>query len=457
MTEKKSGKIGLDDPRNIALEVLTLMDKEPAASHKALKQALDKYAYLEKTQRAFISVLVRGVTEKRIELDYIINNFSNTKVNKQKPYIRNILRMAAYQIKYMDSVPDSAACNEAVKLANLHHFMNLKGFVNGVLRTVAREYKNIAYPDRDKDFVSYLSLKYSFPEWLIRHYIAYLGQEKIEEVLDGFDEKRSIDIRTNTSKISPKDLLARLEAEGLKACLIGEEAELVKRADELGLKIPDYAIRILKVDRLDGLETFAEGLFEVQDLSSMMAGEGGLIKKDAKILDLCAAPGGKSINAALIASQGHVTSCDLTFDKTDLIRENVERLGLTNIDIMEADAREDNFEADSYDLVIADLPCSGLGICGRKPDIKYNIKEEDLKSLASLQRQILDRAVKYVKPGGYLIYSTCTLNWDENEANVAYILDKQDVTYSKVEDELRILPSKGFQDGFFIARLKREA
>lgn len=441
--------------REIALEVLIEVLEKGGYSHKVLGQALTKYQYLEKQDRAFLSRLCEGTIERAIELDYIINQFSKVKVKKQKPVIRNILRMAVYQIKYMDAVPESAACNEAVKLANKKGFRTLKGFVNGVLRNVARNLDTITYPEEAKEPVKYLSIVYSMPEWIVEHYLSQYDKQTVKAMLERFQESKETTVRTNQLKMTAEELKAALEAEGVT----------VKAAEYL-----PYAYYISNYNYLGKLDTFRKGYFQVQDESSMLVGEIADVKENDVVIDVCAAPGGKSLHVAeKLKNTGMVYSRDLTYDKTSLIEDNAMRLGINNITIQTMDALElDKESLGKADVIICDLPCSGLGVIGKKPDIKYKVTKEQLSELATLQKEILKVVTQYVKPGGTLIYSTCTINKEENEENMRFIEKELGFTLESIneylpeslhsettkEGYLQLLPGIHHTDGFFISRFK---
>ena len=435
--------------RMIVLDILMEVDNG-GLFHIVTGNALKKFQYLDKQDRSFIYRLAMGTVEKRIELDYVINQFSSTVTAKQKPVIRNILRMGVYQILYMDKVPESAACNEAVKLAEKKGFRNLKGFVNGVLRNIARNVDSIQYPDKNTNIVKYLSITYSMPEWIVDMWLKDFGIQVTESMLNSFTRNNHTFIRCNTSKITPDELLAKLKEQGVKASFASEV--LNSRSE---LSIPSYALVIDGYDYLESLELFNEGFFWVQDISSMLASQGDVIKTKDYCLDVCAAPGGKSLNAALIAADGMVESRDLTREKVALIEDNIHRLGITNIKTKVWDATLlDDSAVEKYDVLIADLPCSGLGIIGRKPDIRYNTSQEAVNSLSMLQRQILSTIASYVKPGGVMIYSTCTVSKAENEDNVAWFTEN--FPFSLMGETLQIKPGDLGNDGFFIARMKKQ-
>lgn len=456
MTEKNVNE------REIALDILMEINEKEQYLHVLLNDALRKYQYLEKNERAFISRIVRGTIERRITLDYVINEVSTVKINKMKPLIRNLLRLSVYQMMYMQQVPVSAVCNEAVKIAAKRKFTNLKGFVNGVLRNIARMLPEYKLPD---DY----SIKYSISEELIEIIEKAYGTECLEDILEAFLSEHPISIITNTNRITAAQLEQRLISEGVK----------VKAAPYV-----ENAFVISGFNYLDEIPSFMEGLFHIQDISSMLVGVIAGYEKDSTILDVCAAPGGKSIFAAIcLNGTGRVCSMDVSEKKTMQIEENVERLGLDNVYVSVNDATEkyDEF-VQKADYLITDVPCSGLGIIGRKPDIKYNVTKEKIKSITLLQRQIIDNVADYVKLHGIMMYSTCTLNPKENEENINYLIDKgfepvditdilpkqlldaakqkSDVFYTKILTDAKngyitLLPGVFECDGFFVAKLKR--
>ena len=378
--------------REIILETLLLITRDGEYSHIALKNVLDKYQYLEKRERAFITRVVEGTLERQIEIDYIINQFSKVKVNKQKPVIRTILRSSVYQLKYMDHVPDSAVCNEAVKLAGKKGFVNLKGFVNGVLRNISRNLDMVSYPDPSNE-IACLSVRYS------------------------------------------------LEKDGV----------VYRRHPVL-----PYAYELTNYDYLAGLLAFQKGYFYIQDISSMQVAEWAEPKEGDYVIDVCAAPGGKAIHLAeKLSGTGYVEARDLTEYKVALIEENIERSGLDNIEAVCQDATiNDEASYEKADILIADLPCSGLGILGKKPDLKSKMTVEMAKGLADLQRQILTVVHNYVKPGGKLLYSTCTINREENEDNTAWFVENFP-EFEKIREK-QMLPGSDMGDGFYIAEFRKQ-
>lgn len=430
-----------ENSRELILDTLLLIDRDGEYSHIALKQVLDKYQYLDKKERAFITRVVNGTLERMIELDHIIHSFSKVKVNKMKPVIRMILRSGVYQIKYMDAVPDSAVCNESVKLAGKRGFTGLKGFVNGVLRNVSRNLAKVEYPSREKDPEGYLSVRYSLPAWLAAQWIHEYGLEKAEEIGEGFFAERPLCVRCNTSRISREELAERLSREGVEAA-----------PDE---EVP-CALWLQGYDHVAGLPEFREGLFYVQDLSSMRAVLWADPKEGDQVLDVCAAPGGKAIHVAeMLRGTGMVEARDLTDYKVGLLEENIRRTGLANIRAVKWDATlPDQEKEEKMDIVLADLPCSGLGVLGKKPDLRYKMTPEKEEELVRLQQKILSVAQAYVKPGGTLVYSTCTIHRAENEENTRWFLENH--PKFRLRKERQLLPGADRGDGFYIAVMEKE-
>ena len=426
--------------RELILEILLAVTRDGEYSHIALRNVLENYQYLDKSERAFITRVTEGTLERMIELDYIINQFSKTKVNKMKPVIRTIIRSAVYQLKYMDSVPDSAVCNEAVKLAGKRGFSGLKGFVNGVLRNISRNLDNVKYPDKS-DTVKWLSVMYSMPEWIITEWLKNYDREMVEKILQAFLAERPTTIRCNLSQISREELAEELKKEGVK----------VRLCDTVG-----SALFISGYDYLGALESFRTGYFQVQDISSMEVAEWAAPKGDEYIIDVCAAPGGKSLHLAdKLAGKGHVEARDLTPYKVDLIRDNIARIGIDNIEAVCQDATVyDEASEKKADILIADLPCSGLGVLGKKTDLKYKMNPDTQEELVHLQREILSVVHRYVKSGGKLLYSTCTIHRAENQENAAWFVEQ----YPEFElvRERQFLPGVDDSDGFYIAEFVRK-
>ena len=310
--------------RELILEILLQITRDGEYSHIALKNVLDQYQYLDKKERAFITRVVDGTLERMIELDYIIDQFSKVKVRKMKPVIRTIIRSAVYQLKYMDSVPPSAACNEAVRLAAKRGFGNLKGFVNGILRNISRNLKDLTFPS-GKDKISDLSVRYSLPEWILKQWMSEYDEETVCAMAEDFLKEKSVTVRFWPDRISKEELLLLLKKENVR---VSEEPSV------------PYALNLSGFDYLMKLKSFQMGYYQVQDISSMQAAEWASPKEGNYIIDVCAAPGGKALHLAqLLKGTGHVEARDLTEYKIGLIKENILRSGLTNIEAVQMDAR----------------------------------------------------------------------------------------------------------------------
>ena len=422
------------DSREIAYRVLLEYEKTGSFIGDILEVNLRKNQFEEKKLRAFVSRISEGVVERKLTLDFIIKKFSKTPFQKIKPEILTLLRMGIYQIIYMDSVPESAAVNESVKLAKSHGFGSLTGYINAVLRAVIKAGEE----NRLKGMIgSSNEVRYSTPDWICRLITGCYGKEEGKLILEAQFEDRPTAIRVNNSKVSKEELRAALAEAGATV----EEGRLAEKS-----------LRISGYDFIRKLPGFREGWFSVQDESSAYAveqlwkhfrkrvGKAGRRMDEGKftVLDLCAAPGGKSLyTAELLGEEGQVISRDISVDKTDLIRENAERLGLDNIITEERDASMfDEEMAGKADIVIADVPCSGLGVMGHKNDIKYNITEEGARELAELGLRIISNAVRYIKPGGVMMFSTCTINPAENGDVLRKLFSLE--AGSKLEGELML-------------------
>lgn len=442
--------------RELIVGILLEINEEGQPSHQVIRNVLTKYQFLPKQDRAFITRVCEGTLEYQITIDYILNCFSKVKTDKMKPAIREILRSGIYQLKYMDSVPDSAVCNEAVKLAQKRGFYNLKPFVNGVLRTAARQMNEIVYPD-ESNLVQHLSVKYSMPEVLVKRWLDEYGEDTTRVMLEDFLTERPMTVRCRQYRTDQESVLESIRSQGIQ----------VEPAPYL-----DYAFYLSGFNHILTVQAFLEGKIFVQDVSSMLVAEVAAPKKGDRILDLCAAPGGKSLHMAdKMGAYGMVDARDLTEYKVELIQENIARADAINIEAHCMDATIlDEDSVNTADIVLADVPCSGYGVIGKKPDIKYRISESKQEDLVLLQRKILDRASQYVKEGGTLVYSTCTIVREENQGNVEWFLENypfeavsldgclpeelQSETTKK--GYLQLLPGVHKTDGFFIAKFKRK-
>ena len=455
----------LENVREISLEIVMQVMEHDQYSHIVIRQALDKYDWMDRSRKAFISKLSQGTIETCIRLDAILDAYSKTPVRKMKPLIRNILRIALYQILFMDSVPDRAAVNEAVKQTNAHGFMGLKGFVNGVLRSVLR--------DKEADCLKYSekysedSIRYCMPDWILDMCTEEYGKDTTKIMMDSLLEgSHGISFAAITGKnVSDEDILAEFANDGAEA----------KQDPEL-----PHLFRIEQTpDNPAWFQAMREGLVYVQDKSSYLCslaliGPEYSVGRDIRILDACAAPGGKTMFLGNLLKQngaGTVVSCDVSGQKCDRIRENLERTGLGDVcGVICQDALvfRPEFE-NSFDYVLADLPCSGLGILGKKGDIRYKCSPEKELELAELQKKMLANLSRYVKPGGILLFSTCTIHPCENRMNRQWFLEHFDFEPAPLPEALperyrirngeegyaQLLFGRDDTDGFYFARFRK--
>ena len=433
--------------RELTLSLLT--DCEANGKYVNLSLSSRRVDKLSGEERSFLTVLLYTVAERKITYDYYISAIANRSLEKITPTTLNILRMGMCQIVDVDSVPDHAAVNETVALAQNP---GEKSFVNGVLRQAVR-LKNegkLPLPPREKKVSRYLSVAYSFPHWLVKHFISLYGEEDTEKLLSHFNTARYTDLTVNLTRISKADFIDKLSDAGYTTAPTVDT--------HLGVRLPGS----VNPRRLPG---FDEGLFLVQDTACAVSTEALGVEKGDRIIDVCACPGGKSFAAAILSDNGEVTSLDIHDSKLSLIEDGAARLGLTNITVGQCDAekpREELFA--SFDKVICDVPCSGLGVLGKKPDIRHR-DNQSLQNLPELQYSILSASTRYLKDGGVILYSTCTLNSDENEKIVERFI-AENVGFSAVDfavgdlesrgGMLTLLPHVHCTDGFFIAKLRKE-
>lgn len=432
------------DTRKISFDILKKIETEDVYVGDVLDSALRTMQFSDKRDRAFITRLVEGVTERRISLDFLIAKFS-TKGKKQEKKVDTqiILRMGIYQIRYMDSVPDNAAVSEMVNLTKSLGYEGLSGYINGLLRNVAR-----AKQERKLDsyLVSRMDTRYSTPQWLCDFFVKTYGKDVARAILEDQYIEHDTVVRVNTLKTTAAELKDSFEKTGItvKAGILSERS-----------------LRISGYDSIRRLPGYRDGLFVVQDETSTYTVEHIGINPGDKVLDICAAPGGKSLLAYELTCgtdkdgnkvSGTVCSRDISENKIEKIRENAERLGVTSLNLEISDATElDETLAslpddEKFDVVIADVPCSGLGIMGRKNDIKYHMTADIMKELSEQGLVILKNASQYVKPYGRICFSTCTINPAENGDVVRAFLDSSDFS---ILDERTFLQGVDGSDGFY--------
>lgn len=440
--------------REAAVRALSEIENENKFSNKILQEYSE--SDLSKEDLRLLRELVYGVLENRMYIDGIVKSASSLKMKKIHPMILQILRIGIYQIGFMDRIPAHASINESVKLAKKYGHKGTIGFVNGVLRRVEREssrYFSMEEPVTAEE----LSIRYSHPDYLVNMWIGQFGVEFTRNLLKANNTRPLLGVRVNTLKVGRKGLSERLSRYGL---------ELIEG------KLSTDCLQVVNPENITETKEFKEGLFTIQDESSMMVTEIANPKKNDLILDVCSAPGGKATHMAQrMNNTGRIIARDLYPKKVDLTMQNARRLG---IDIIEGQVHDalvfDDSLRGKVDICIVDAPCSGFGLLRRKPDIKYNRKPQDVESLIEIQSRILDVSAGYVKSGGKLIYSTCTINTEENlnqihrflEVNTDFKLKQIELPGGKIisgkqkEGYIELYPHIHGTDGFFIANMIKE-
>ena len=436
--------------RETALRVLISCRTNGAWADAALKAQISRDG-LSGADAALCSRLVYGVMQNRMLLDHYIGSYCSQKPDHLQPPLLDILRLGAYQILYLDKIPDSAAVNESVKLAKLFKRAQASGLVNAVLRKIVQNKESLPeIPRRDAE--KYLSIRYSHPKWLVKRLLNVLGREETEAYLAANNGVAPLTVQVNPLKTTQAELVAELEAAGVTV----KEHPWVSGCLELS-----------GTGDLTALEEFRNGKFLVQDPAARLVSLIAEIQPGQKVLDVCAAPGGKSFSAAFaMENQGVVQSCDLHENKLKRIEESAARLGITCVQTAAMDGRSRNEEwVEAFDTVLVDAPCSGLGIIRKKPDTRYK-KADDLFTLPVIQAAILDNAAAYVRPGGTLVYSTCTILPEENEQVAdAFLAEHPEFSresftlpepVGKTDGQLTLWPQRHDTDGFYICRMKRK-
>ncbi|TKC18615.1 16S rRNA (cytosine(967)-C(5))-methyltransferase RsmB [Robertmurraya kyonggiensis] len=439
--------------RESALNLLEAIEKNQSYSNLLLNNVIKKNN-VEPKDIGLLTELTYGTLQRKMTLDFYLEPFLK-KARKLEPWVKQLLRITLYQMIYLDKIPDRAAIFEAVEIAKKKGHKGISSMVNGVLRTIQRE--GVPSLEEIKDPIERLAIATSHPEWLVKRWVEQLGFEKAQEMCEINLTAPLQTARVNTTKINREQCLQMLQEEGYQV-----EASPV---------IPE-ALKCLK-GNLANSNTFKKGFITIQDESSMLVAHALGVGKDEHILDACAAPGGKSTHIAeKLSLTGQVISLDLHEHKVKLIAENANRLGLNNIETKALDSRkvQEHFEKESFDRILLDAPCSGLGVMRRKPDMKYTKKEEDVFRLHSIQTDLLKAVAPLLKKGGILVYSTCTVDDVENQKIVdAFLAENSefegDLGFKNRMPEaiqplckdysLQILPQDFGSDGFYIAVLKK--
>lgn len=444
----------IDQARDAAVRIVYRVLREGAYSNIAVKQELDA-GRLGRLDKALITEIVNGTLRNLTRIDWVKSQF--VKKNKIEPWIEDIIRCGIYQLLFLDRVPDSAVCNESAELARAHGHEGAVKFVNGVLRNISRSKEKLEYPDKDKDTIRYLSVFYSHPEWMVKKWMKDYGRQFTEELLCANNEIPPFTIRCNRLKVSKQELMTILAEENIEC--------------EGGSYNPE-AIYIRGTSSIEDKDSFQKGYYQVQDESSMLVAHIIDPKPGEVILDMCSAPGGKTTHIAeLMENQGEIVARDVHKHKLKLVLENCSRLGVSIVrtELYNATLLDEG-SLEKFDKVLLDAPCSGLGVIRRKPDLRWKKEPDNFRELAKLQREMLELASKYVKPGGVLVYSTCTINKTENIEVVKDFLSKNQqfhleslidqipeglVCESAQEGYLELFPNTHRTDGFFIAKIRK--
>lgn len=432
----------MDSARIQAVKLLGKTFSKGGYSNILLDKAL-KESGMNEQEKAFCAALYYGVLERKITLDHIISKYSKYKISKINPVILNILRIGIYQLKFMDNIPDSAAVNESVNIAKKMKLTKLSGFVNAVMRSFIRDNKQIEYPEEK---IKKFSVKYSAPEWLVQILCENYSDNQTKSLLEGSVQKPPVTVRINNLK-------------GLQDEILSELREFEPKATALD---GCFEINCGDVIKSDG---FKSGLFHVQDIASQLCCKALDPTPGEIILDLCSAPGGKAFTMAeLSEDKAKIYAFDIHEHRVKLIQKGAERLGIKSINAITGNGAVYNEKIPKADKILCDVPCSGLGVIRRKPEIKYK-KYEEFEKLPDIQYNILENAVKYLKIGGELVYSTCTVNPQENGGVIDKFL-REHKNFMGIgfleamgqpfgEYKATLFPENFGCDGFFISKIKR--
>ena len=439
------------NPRQLA--VLTLSSLE--ATEDFLREVLDLHLRendLSSLDQGLYTELVYGTVRMQKNLDYVLSLFSKRPLHKLKPNVLNTLRVGAYQTLYLDRVPDSAAVNEAVKLARLFEHQGVANFTNAILRQVVKNQKQIAYPPFEARPVEHLSLRYSFPEWVIEQWIGQWGFEETEALCLAMNQPPELHVRTNTLRITQEKLTDYLEQQGVHV--------------ESGRYAPEV-LRVKPANKVLQDSALSQGLYYIQDESSVLAGHALQVQSGQQVYDLCSAPGGKTTHLAqLMEDRGGILAFDVNSARLAVVEENARRLGISIITTKTGDATQP-LGLKPAPRVLVDAPCSGLGTMRHRPDIRWRKNLHELEQLQNIQRKILDTASNYVQSGGFLVYSTCTLTEQENQEVARWFLASRNNFVSQPlpswfpqnreePDWYRtFLPHRHHLDGFFVAVFRK--
>ena len=435
----------IDKTRELALKILYKIDKEQAYSNIVLNEEIKQNRKnLTEKDIGLISEIVYGVTTWRLTLDEIIKKHSKIKLKKISPWILNILRMGVYQIIFLDKIPKSAAVNESVNLSKRYGHSSSSNFVNAILRKIEKaDYEEFS---QITDDIERISKTASMPEWIIKELLKNNRVEDVEQICKNSNLKPQITIRVNNLKITKKDLMKKLEEQNIEYHEINIEENLTE----------DFLL-INKVKNIENLDLFKNGYFTIQDISAGLTAKILNPQPGENVLDACSAPGGKTTYMAeLMKNKGNIEAWDIHEHRTKLVEQNAKRLGIDIIKTQVKDASiYDEKLNEKFDKILLDVPCLGIGVIKRKPDIKWQRKVEDIEEIIKIQKIILEQCSKYLKQGGYLVYSTCSIFKEENE-NIIFDFLNENSNFEIVQDsKFSIIPDKQ-KDGFFICKLHKK-
>lgn len=461
--QKEQRTVRVRTPRELALDTLVKVAETGAYSNLQLNRALQD-AQLQRADAGLVTELVYGTIQRQLTLDHWLSKFAAKGLRKLEPWVHQLLRMSAYQLLYLDRIPAHAAVNEAVTIAKRRGHQGISGMVNGILRSIDRNRAELTIDTiSDKNPAVQISVRHSYPEWLVARWIKAYGVETTEAICASGNEAPHASVRINPLRETREEALQLLTEQGI-------EAEVSKLAPA--------GIVVRRGGNLADTEGFRKGLWTMQDESSMLVAEVVAPKAGMQVIDCCAAPGGKTTHMAeLMGGKGKVYANDLHPHKRQLIIDQAIRLGLQNIEAITEDAGNlgERFAPASLDAVLLDAPCSGFGVIRRKPEIKWTKTAGDVAEIAGIQRKLLQAAADLVKPGGTLVYSTCTIESTENEDQIAAFLQEhpefqldaewpeevlqplreKGIIDSSFKGQAQLLPHHFGSDGFFIARLRR--
>lgn len=435
----------IDKTRELALKILYKIDKEQAYSNIVLNEEIKQNRKnLTEKDIGLISEIVYGITTWRLTLDEIIKKYSKIRLKKISPWILNILRMGVYQIIFLDKIPKSAAVNESVNLAKRYGHSSSSNFVNAILRKIEKaDYEEFL---QITDDIERISKTTSMPEWIIKELLKNNKVEEVEQICKNSNLRPLITIRVNTLKITKKDLIKKFDEQNIEYQEINIEENLTE----------DFLI-INKVKNIENLDLFKNGYFTIQDVSAGLTAKILNPQPGEIVLDACSAPGGKTTYMAeLMNNKGEIEAWDIHEHRTKLVKQNAKRLGIDIIKTQVKDASiYDKKIEEKFDKILLDVPCLGIGVIKRKPDVKWQRKIEDIKEITKIQETILKQCSKYLKQEGYLVYSTCSILKEENE-DIIYKFLNENSNFEIVKDsKLSIMPDKE-KDGFFICKLYKK-